>query len=162
MKSLTLEKNSTQCVRDCESCLAFVSKHNEIEFPMLVVSGQKEKRKTLRKTLQKILRNSWHPFGYYSRQQRCLVCAWNVYLCNTFFLLLYNHTFPLPSPPAMPRMPVLGMHLLCGSCLHNWAIKLRLSSATRGIWSHRTVLQDCEKAKGKDLTLHQGRALWAH
>lgn len=142
MESLRLEKNSTQCMRDCESCLAFVSKHNKLEFP--IVSGQRGKRKTL----QKILRNNWHPFGYYSRQQRCLVCAWNVYLCITFYCFITTHFLCLLLLPR-PRLPVLGMHLLHGFCLRSWAIQLRLS-VTHGIWSHRTVLQGLEKAKGKD------------
>lgn len=89
------------------------------------------------KTLQKILRNNWHPFGYYWRQQRCLVWAWNVYLCITFYCFITTH-FLCILLLLCPRVPVLGTQLLRGSCLHNWAIKLRLSSVTRGIWSHRT------------------------
>lgn len=54
-----------------------VSKHNEIS-AMLIVLGKT-------KTLQKILRNNWHPFGYYLWQQRCFVCACNVCLCIPFF-----------------------------------------------------------------------------
>lgn len=88
-----------------------------------------------------------------TRGSKGALCAHEMFIFAllSFYCFMTTHFPFVPSLLAMSSVPGLGMHLLHGSCLHNWAIKLRLSPVSRGIWSHRTVLQDWEKAKGKEL-----------